>query len=237
MPIIDSWFGIAVASLIAFAASSTVLKPDFTRVPQLLATSTFQQHAFFVLVLSMPPLIEIASGGKSQSTVMLSKTFSVLLLGLSQHLRVPTHPLLPPPSASLRNYLVSFVPLSFTALATCYFLKLAGLQCGYAAHSPVSLTNAFSVVFCVLFAYLLIFADLLRKGYSRQWANVALVITLLCINTQPFHLNPVITLASAASHGPHPIYAVHAAAIVAAVAAARAVEGLKVSAAAQLKQN
>ncbi len=237
MPVIDSWLGIAIASLVAFAASSTVLKPDFTRFPLLLATSTFLQHAFFVLVLSLPPLIEIVNGGKSQNTVILSKALSVLLLGLSQHLRVPTHPLLPPPSASLRAHLVSFVPLSFTALATCYFLKLAGLQCGYMPYPPVSLTNAFSVVFCILFAYLLLFADLVRKGYSRQWANVALVIALLCINAQPFHLNPVVTLVSFASHGPHIMYAAHAAAIAAAVAAARAVEGLKASAAAQLKQH
>jgi hypothetical protein len=237
MPIVDSWLGMTIASLVIFAASSTVLKPDFTRCIQLLGNDTFLSHFFFVLVLCCPPLIDFVNGGKSDTTIIISKTLSVLLLGLSQHFRVPTHPLLPPPKTSFREHLVSFVPVVFTALATCFFLKLAGVNCGYPPLLSVSLINAFAVVFCVLVVYLLVFADLIRKGYSRQWANLALLVTLLSINTQPFHLNPVVTLVSFVVHGPNMVYAAHAAAIGAAIIVARAVEGLKASVAAQMKQN
>jgi hypothetical protein len=236
MPIIDSWFGYAIISMIAVVASTAALKPNFTRIPSIMGQSAFLSHAFFVLILSFPPIIEKLNGGKSENTILISKLCSVLFLGISQHLRVPTHPLLPPPNTSMRDHMVSFVTISFSALATAFFLKLAGLKCGYSPLPTVSLTNAFLVVFAVLFVYLLVFADLIRKGYSRQWANVVLVLTLICINTQPFHLNPIVTLVSCVMHGLHMLYAAHAAAIASAILAARAVENLKSSAAARLKQ-
>ena len=240
MPIIDSWLGIAIAAFVAFVASSTVLKPDWTRLPSLLAHPAFLSHLFFVLVLSCPPLIKIMGANFSpespDAVVVLTKACGVFILGLSQHLRLPTHPFMPPHGTSLRNHLVSFVPITFTALATGFFLQGAGLKYGYPPITGASLTNAFSVVFCILLVYLLVFADLIRKGYSRQWANVALFITLIAIDVQPFHPNPIVTLVSAAAHGAHWVYAVHLAAVAAAVAASRAVEGLKSSAALQLKQ-
>lgn len=241
MPIIDSWLGVLIATLIAFVAPSTVLKPDWTRFPSLLTSPAFLSHIFFVLVLSCPPLIslhlcpllEFSKG----SCIALNKACGVLILGLSQHLRLPTHPLLPPPGTSRRAHMISFVPVFFTAVATCFFLQGSNLTCGYSASNDASLMNAFSVVFCIFFVYLLFIADMIRKGYSRQWANVTLLITLLCIDTQPFHLNPIITLVSAVAYGTNSVYAAHIAAIVAAALAARFVESLKASAAAHAKQH
>jgi hypothetical protein len=239
MPIIDSWLGVAIAAFVAFVASSTVFKPDWTKIPTLLAQPAFQSHLFFVLVLSCPPLIKIMGANiipESPDTVIVfTKACAVFILGISQHLRLPTHPLMPPPGTSLRKHIVSFVPMAFTALATGFFLQGAGLKYGYPPIPGASLFNAFSVVFCILFVYLLFFADLIRKGYSRQWANVALFITLIAIDVQPFHPNPIVTLVSAAAHGAHWVYAVHVAAIAVAVAASRAVEGLKSAPASQLK--
>jgi hypothetical protein len=158
------------------------------------------------------------------------KACGVLLLSLAQHMRLPIHPLLPPPSSSLRAHLSSFVPLSLTALATSFFLQKVGegFATGYPPLPGASHINAFSVVFCIFFVYLLLTADLLRKGYSRHWANLALFITLYSIDVQPFHPNPVVTLVSAFTHGAHVVYALHVAAVAAAVVAARAVEAIKV---------
>jgi hypothetical protein len=241
MPVIDSWLGVVIVTLIAFVAPSTVLKPDWTRLPSLVTSPTFLTHLFFVLVLSCPPLVAahlcpVLGFGKA-SCITLNKACGVFFLGLSQHLRLPTHPLLPPPGTSLRAHIFSFVPIFFTAIATCFFLQGAKLSCGYAAIDDPSLVNAFLVVFCVLFVYIRLTADLTRKGYSRQWANVALIITLLCIDTQPFHLNPIITLVSAVAHGASSVYAAHMAAMAAAVAAARAAESFKASTAAHEKQH
>jgi hypothetical protein len=239
MPIIDSWLGVVVVSLIAFVAPSTVLKPDWTRFLSFATSSTVLTHIFFVLVLSCAPLIRVnlCPALSQGSCVALSKACGVLILGLSQHLRLPTHPMLLPPGTAWRAHISSFVPVFFTALATGFFLQGASLTYGYPASDNTSLFSAFTVVFCVLFVYLLLFADLIRKGYSRQWANVALAMTLICIDTHAFHLNPIVTLVSAVAYGASKVYAAHLAAIAAAVIAARAVEGLKASAAARVKQH
>jgi hypothetical protein len=233
MPIVDSWLGVVIVSLVAFVASTSALKPDWSRVPALVAEhkAAILSHLFFVLTISCPPVIRHLGGDS-----LTIKATGVLLLSLAHHLRLAVHPLLPPPSSSLRTHLSSFVPLSLTALATSYFLQGAGFAPGYPALPHASLTNAFLVVFSIFLVYLLLFADLIRKGYSRHWANLALLIVLHSIDVQPFHPNPVVTLVSAFANGAHAVYAVHVAAVAAAVIAARAIERVKVRAAAS-KQN
>ena len=228
MPIIDSWLGVAVVSFIAFVASSSVLKPDWSRLPALLVEHRvcILSHLFFVFTTCCCLPVISRVGGNAVTV----KACGVLLLSLAQHMRLPIHPLLPPPSSSLRAHLSSFVPLSLTALATSFFLQKVGegFATGYPPLPGASHINAFSVVFCIFFVYLLLTADLLRKGYSRHWANLALFITLYSIDVQPFHPNPVVTLVSAFTHGAHVVYALHVAAVAAAVVAARAVEAIKV---------
>jgi hypothetical protein len=198
----------------------------------LLKNSTFLSHMFFVAVLCSGPLVTKLGGSGAVSTAC-----SVLILSISQHLRLVVHPMLVPPKTSLLAHLASFVPLLFTSLATCFFMRGVGVDVGYKPVHGASLTNAFFVVFSIFVVYLLLAADLSRKHYSRHWANVALLITLLSIKVYPFHLNPIITLSSAALHGGHKVYATHIAALLAAVVVAKAVESIKASSAARLKQH
>jgi hypothetical protein len=239
MPVIDSWLCVVVVTVIAFVAPSTVLKPDWTRFPSFIISSAVLSHLFFVLVLSCGPLIRVTLCPvlSQASCAAVIKVCGVLILALSQRLRLPTHPLLLPPAATWRVHIFSFVPLFFTILATVFFLQGLNLTCGYPASDETPPITAFSVVFCISCGYLLLIADLIRQGYSRQWANVALAITLLCIDTHPFHLNPMVTLASVAAHGASSVYSAHLAAVAAAVITVRAVEGFKASAAARAKQH
>ena len=178
---------------------------------------------FFALALVLP-LVNNSIGG----TISSNKLLSVALLAVFQHLRFAVHPILPAPGTSLGAHLTAFVPITCGVLAIGFGLNLAGFPIGYPALG--SLQTAFVVPYTIFVGYLLLFTSLITNGYSRQWANFVLVITLISIDTAPFHMNPLISLVSFVIRGPNVIYAIHVAAIATAVYTVRVVERLKTAA-------
>jgi len=120
------------------------------------------------------------------------------------------------------------VPITCGVLAIGFGLNLAGFPIGYPALG--SLQVAFVVPYTIFVGYLLLFTSLITNGYSRQWANLVLVIALISIESPPFHLNPLIAVLSFVIRGPSVIYAIHVVAIVTAVFTVRVVEHLKTAA-------
>ena len=178
---------------------------------------------FFVLALVLPVVNNLIGG-----TISSNKLLSVALLAVFQQLRIAVHPLLPAPGTSLGTHLTAFVPITCSVLAISFGLNLAGFPIGYPALG--SLQAAFVVPYTIFVGYLLLFTSLITNGYSRQWANLVLVITLMTIDTAPFHLNPIISCVSFIFRGPSVIYAIHVAAIATAVFTVRVVEHLKTAA-------
>ncbi len=168
------------------------------------------------------PIANTTLGG----TVFSNKLLSVALLALFQHLRVAVHPLLPAPGTSLGAHISTFPKIIFgMCIANTFLMKIAGFPIGYPALGTVQ--EAFLVPYIVFVAYLLLFTTLISRGYTRQWANLALLVVLLTIDTAPFHLNPIISFASFVFRGPSVIYAIHVVAIIAAVFTVRMIERLK----------
>jgi hypothetical protein len=175
---------------------------------------------YAALAISLP-VANSALGG----TVSSNKLLSVLLLAAFQYYRVAVHPLLPMPGTSLGVHLKTFIPIAFGTLTIAFFMKAAGIYVGYPALGSVQ--EAFLVPYTVFSGYLILFTTLISHGYSRQWANLALIVTLLTIETAPFHMNPIISLVSIVFRGLNVIYAIHIAAITAAVFTMHMVNNLK----------
>jgi hypothetical protein len=138
-----------------------------------------------------------------------------MLLGVFQHFRVGVHPFLLPPDTLLSEHIKPFIPLTICALSFAFLMKTAGIPVGYPALG--TLQEAFVVPYTVFLGYLLLFKTVIASGYSRQWANIVLLVVLLALNTAPFHMNPIISVVSFVFRGPSVIYAIHVVAIAAAV--------------------
>ena len=108
---------------------------------------------------------------------------------------------------------------------------------GYAPIGDADLVASFTVVFTVFTGYLVLFGGLIRNECSRQYANLALITTLLSITASPFHPNPIVTIVSVVVYGLHPVYAVHIAAVAAAVVASKLVEKARVALVAKAKKD
>ena len=167
------------------------------------------------------PVTNSALGG----TVSSNKLLSVMLLAAFQHCRVAVHPLLPVPGTSLGAHLKTFIPVAFGILTIAFLMKVTGISVGYPALGSVQ--EAFVVPYTIFSGYLIFFTTLISNGYSRQWANLALIVTLLTIETAPFHMNPIISLVSIVFRGPNVIYAIHVVAIITAVFTMHVVNNLK----------
>jgi hypothetical protein len=176
---------------------------------------------YFVLALTLP-VANIALGGGASA----NKIIGVTLLTAFQHLRIAVHPCCPPPGTTLRNHLSTFPKILFGALAVGYAVSMTGYQVGYPAiGSP---EEAFLVPFCTFLLYLILFGKLIAEGYSRLWANLVFLAFLLICDTPPFHVNPIISIASSFSRGYSDIYLFNVTGVVAASVAYRLIETLKV---------
>jgi len=178
---------------------------------------------YFLSALAIPAFVSMLGGG-----VIASKIMGVMLLAVFQHYRLAVHPFLPPPGTLLRVHLMAFISLTTWATSVAFFMKTAGKPVGYPALGTIQ--EAFLVPYVLFTVYLLIFTRLISSGYSRQWANLTLLVVLLVLNTAPFHLNPVISVVSFVFRGPNVIYAIHVVAIAAAVFTVRMVENLRIAA-------
>jgi hypothetical protein len=175
---------------------------------------------YFVLAIILA-IANTALGG----TVSSNKLLSVALLALFQHLRVAVHPLLPASGTSLGAHISNFPKITLGTFIIAFFIKNAGFPIGYPALGTVH--EAFLVPYTVCLGYLLLFTTLISRGASRQWANLALLVVLLTINTGPFSLNPIISLVSFVFRENSVIYAIHVAAITAAVFTVPMIERLE----------
>jgi hypothetical protein len=177
---------------------------------------------YFALAMALP-IANNAFGG----TVSSNKLLSVMLLALFQHFRVAVHPLLPVPGTLLGAHLKTFIPVIFGVLTIAFFMKVAGIPVGYPALGSVK--EALVVPYTIFGGYLLLFTTLISNGYSRHWANLVLVVTLLTIDTAPFPMNPIFAFMSFVLRGPNVIYVIHVASITAAVFTVRTFERLKLA--------
>ena len=176
---------------------------------------------YFALALTLP-VANIALGGGATVT----KIVGVALLTAFQHLRTAVHPCCPPPGTSLRNHLSTFPQILFGALAVGYAVSMTGYQVGYPAiGSP---EEAFWVPFGTFLLYQLLFGKLIAEGYTRLWANLVLLVFLLTCDTAPFHVNPIVSIASGFSRGYSDIYLFNVTGVVAANVVYRLIETLKV---------
>lgn len=176
---------------------------------------------YFALALALP-VANIALGG----TATMTKIVGVALLTVFQHLRIAVHPCCPPPGTSLRQHLRTFPNILVGALAVGYAVSMTGYQVGYPAlGSP---EEAFWVPFCTFLIYQILFGKLIAEGYSRLWANMVLLVFLLTCDTAPFHVNPIISIASSFSRGYSDIYLYNVTGVVAASVVYRLIETLKV---------
>lgn len=186
---------------------------------------------FFLMTLLSPLTIKYFGGA-----VWASKCMGVALLATAQYLLLPVHPFLFPPASTFATHLRTFIVPGVVIGIVTIVLRCNGFMPGYPPLGDAGLVSSFAVVFAVFFPYLVLFGGLIRNGYSRQWANVALIATLLSITTSPFHPNPMVTIVSALVYGAHPVYAVHVAAVAAAVIASKLVERARVALVAKEKK-
>lgn len=192
---------------------------------------------FFVLTITASVAIKHFDG-----PMWLMKCVGVALLAIAQHFKLPVHPFLIPPVlphtqptslvCHLRTFIVPFVVVIWTTIV----LRCNGFMPGYPPLGDADRVSSFAVVFTVFTMYLVLFGGLIRNGYSRQWANMALITTLLSITVNPFHTNPIVPIVSTLVYGARPVYAVHIAAVAAAVIAAKLVEKVRVVLVAQVKK-
>lgn len=186
---------------------------------------------FFLLTILAPIAIKYMGG-----SVLASKATGVMLLAVAQHLMLPVHPFLFPPTTTFLTHIRTFiVPVVIITIATVV-LRCHGFMPGYPPIGDADLISSFAVVFAVFTVYLVLFGGLIRNGYSRQWANIALLATLHLVAMKPFHPNPLITIVSALVYGVRPVYAVHIAAVAMAVMASKLVERARVALVAHMKK-
>ena len=145
------------------------------------------------------------------------KVAGIAVLAMSHAMGVALHPLLAPPKESFMDHFMSFKLWLVVALAVGQCLTEYGYNPGYPVLPSTSLITAFFVPYAIFTAYLLLFSALIRKGYSRQWANLAMVAVLVAVDTHPWHPNPLVIAVSIQANGFKLVYAIHLVAIAMAV--------------------
>jgi hypothetical protein len=145
------------------------------------------------------------------------KVAGITILAMSHAMGVALHPFLAPPKESFLAHFMSFKLWLVVALAIGQCLTEYGYNPGYPVLPSTSLLTAFMVPYIIFTAYLLLFSALIRKGYSRQLANLAMVAVLVAVDTHPWHPNPIIIGISITAYGFKWVYAIHLLAIAIAV--------------------
>ena len=223
----------AFAAMIFVATITTITTTIVEAVAASVRIATWKEvqvTIFFFITVASPVAIRHYDG-----PVWLMKCVGVALLAIAHHLSLAVHPFLvpptPPPSqpTSLITHIRAFIIPVVVVIWTTIVLRCYGFMPGYPPIGDADLQSSFAVVFAVFFVYLVLFGGLIRNGYSRQWANAALIVTLLTITSSPFHPNPIVTIVSVVVYGLRPVYAVHIAAVAAAVVASKQVEKARVA--------
>ena len=232
---------IAFVAMFFVAIIATITTAIVNAVAEAVRVATWKEVRvilFFVLTVTAPVAIKHFDG-----PVWLMKCTGVALLALAQNFKLPVHPFLIPPvlpqtqPTSLVCHLRTFIVPFMVVIWATIVLRCYGFMPGYPPIGDADLVASFAVVFAVFTVYLVLFGGLIRNGYSRQWANLALIATLHLVAMNPFHPNPIVTIVSTLVYGLHPVYAVHIAAVAAAVIAAKLVERVRVAMVAQEKKD
>ena len=145
------------------------------------------------------------------------KVAGIAILAMSHAMSVALHPFLAPPKIPFLAHFWPFCMWLPMALAVGHCLMEYGYNPGYPVLPSTNPLSAFMVPYAIFTAYLLLFTTLIRKGWSRQWANFALVAVLVAVNNQPWHPNPLVIAVAIQANGFKWVYAVHLVAIAMAV--------------------
>jgi hypothetical protein len=186
--------------------------------------SQMTSHALFITLLFL--VATVAVGPLMRSHPMVSdpslnmaavKVAGIAVLAMSHGVGVALHPFLAPPKIAFLTHFKSFGLWLPVALVVGHILTEYGYNPGYPVLPSTSPLSAFMVPYAVFTAYLLLFTTLIRKGRSRQWANLALVAVLVAVNAHLWHPNPLVIAVSIQANGFKWVYAVHLVAIAMAV--------------------
>jgi hypothetical protein len=145
------------------------------------------------------------------------KVAGIIVLAMSHAFGVALHPFLAPSKVSVITHLWGFKVWSVVALIVGHCLSEYGYNPGYPVLPGTSMVSAFVVPYSIFTLYLIAFTTLIRKGYSRQLANLAFLIILLVADMHPWHPNPLIIVVSIQANGFKWVYVLHLLAIATAV--------------------
>ena len=149
--------------------------------------------------------------------VAVVKVAGIMVLAMSQSLGIALHPFLAPPKIRFFSHLWPFCIWLPVALAVGQCLTEYGYNPGYPVLPSTSLLAAFFVPYGIFTTYLLLFGALIRKGWSRQLANLAMLAVLVAVDTHLWNPNPLLIAVSIQANGFNIIYAIHVIAIAMAV--------------------
>jgi hypothetical protein len=178
--------------------------------------------AFIILLLiSTVTVGPLMKGHPLFSSVSMNtaavKVAGIAVLAMSQALGIALNPFIAPPKIPFLAHFMGFKLWLPVALAVGQCLTEYGYNPGYPVLPSTSLLTAFFVPYTIFTAYLLLFGALIRKGWSRQLANLAMVAVLVAVDTHPWHPNPLVVGISITAYGFNVVYAIHVIAIAMAV--------------------
>jgi hypothetical protein len=169
-------------------------------------------YAFLFLTIAIGPLMRVHPVFDDASmNVVAIKTAGIAVLALSHHIGVALHPFIGTHTwGEVFNHLVG-------TLSCAYVLNERDYAVGYPVLATAPLLHAFLIPCAIFTAYLVLGASLVRNGWSRQWANLAFLASLLIGDMHPWHPNPLITVVSVFTYGYRNVYVLHLLAIAVAV--------------------
>jgi hypothetical protein len=147
----------------------------------------------------------------------------IMVLAVSQASGIALNPVIAPPKIGFLTHFLSVSQSVPVALAVGHILTEYGYNPGYPVLPSTTPLTAFFVPFTIFTSYLLLFTCLIRKGWSRQWANFALVLVLMA-DTHGWNPNPLVIMVAIQANGFEWVYAIHLVAIALAVLSVKRVD-------------